>query len=71
MAAACFCQNTDSLQATKAAIQQQLGDLMEENGWGIMIFLYSLILTHGLAVIEREQDEPSATLMGAHGYCTQ
>ena len=44
---------------------------MERGGWGIVLLLVSLLLTHGPACTASEADDPSGALTAAHGYCTQ
>jgi ubiquitin carboxyl-terminal hydrolase MINDY-3/4 len=44
---------------------------MEQEGWGIVLLLASVLLTHGPATIESEMDDPSTGLSAVHGYCTQ
>eukprot|EP01116_Phalansterium_solitarium_P013108 TRINITY_DN3005_c0_g1_i3.p1 TRINITY_DN3005_c0_g1~~TRINITY_DN3005_c0_g1_i3.p1 ORF type:complete len:526 (+),score=159.39 TRINITY_DN3005_c0_g1_i3:173-1579(+) len=41
------------------------------HGNGILQFLYSLCLTHGINNIIEEMDDAKNTLVGRHGYCTQ
>ena len=39
---------------------------------GLVLFLYSVILTHGIETVRAEMDDPAGTsLIGRHGYCTQ
>jgi len=38
---------------------------------GLVLFLYSVILTHGIENIRNSMDDPRGTLIGCHGYCTQ
>jgi hypothetical protein len=45
--------------------------LQEEDGWGIVLFLYSLVLSNGLERVVATLDDPTISLMGMHGYCTQ
>lgn len=37
----------------------------------VISFLYSAILTRGLANVTRDMDSPDLPLIGAHGYCSQ
>ncbi len=43
----------------------------DRGGWGILLLLYSVLLSHGLGNVRADMDEPSNALMGMHGYCTQ
>jgi len=47
--------------------------LFRPSGCGVLLFLYSLVWTRGIAGIrDRDVDDPSTGVMiGAHGYCTQ
>lgn len=38
---------------------------------GLALFLYSVVLTHGIESIKADFDDPATTLIGRHGYCTQ
>ena len=39
---------------------------------GLVLFLYSVVLTHGFETVRAEMDDPAGTsLIGRHGYCTQ
>lgn len=44
---------------------------MEQNGWGVVLLVLSLMLTRSVHVVKSDMDEPSNSLMGMHGYCTQ
>ena len=43
----------------------------ESRGLGCILLLYSAILSRTVEKVRRDMDEPTSTLMGAHGYCTQ
>jgi hypothetical protein len=38
---------------------------------GVVLFLYSVMLSRGLPAIERERDHESLSLIAAYGYCAQ
>lgn len=42
-----------------------------ENGFGVLMFLYSAILTRGIQTIRSDMDDANGKLIGMHGYCTQ
>ncbi|EFJ40624.1 hypothetical protein VOLCADRAFT_69278 [Volvox carteri f. nagariensis] len=44
---------------------------MSEDGWGVVLFVMSLALSRGVDNVRADMDEPSNSLMGMHGYCTQ
>uniref|UniRef100_A0A7S0WEH1 Probable ubiquitin carboxyl-terminal hydrolase MINDY-4 n=1 Tax=Pyramimonas obovata TaxID=1411642 RepID=A0A7S0WEH1_9CHLO len=60
-----------SLEEAQGAVRSCLGVWMEQDGWGLLLFLYSLVLSRGIQNIKGDMDEPNNSLMGAHGYCTQ
>jgi len=61
-----------SVAEAERAVSATLPLLMEEDGWGIIMFLFSLVLSHGgVDQVKKDMDEPDNTLMGMHGYCTQ
>mmetsp|Transcript_30963 Transcript_30963/g.100864 ORF Transcript_30963/g.100864 Transcript_30963/m.100864 type:complete len:586 (-) Transcript_30963:198-1955(-) len=60
-----------SLSLLEEAVRGCAGLYMEQEGHGIMMFLFSLLLTRGIGAIKEDMDEPETGLMGAHGYCTQ
>lgn len=39
-------------------------------GWGLLLLLYSLLLTRGSDVIRQDMDDPSSCLVDHHGYCS-
>ncbi|XP_066912043.1 probable ubiquitin carboxyl-terminal hydrolase MINDY-4 [Clytia hemisphaerica] len=38
---------------------------------GIVLFLYSVVLTYGIKNVKNSTDDEKLTLIGCHGYCTQ
>lgn len=53
------------------AVRRALGQLQEPDGWGVVLFLFSLCLSAGLDAINKDMDDNTGNLMGQHGYCTQ
>ncbi|TPX49613.1 hypothetical protein SeLEV6574_g01358 [Synchytrium endobioticum] len=41
------------------------------NRYGILLFLYSVVMSRGPSVIASEMDEPDCRMIGKYGYCTQ
>lgn len=60
-----------SLNDLQALVQQSFSQYTEPTGWGICLFLASLLLTRTPAQVRADMDEPSNSLMANHGYCTQ
>jgi hypothetical protein len=52
------------------AVKSCIGVLMRPDGPGVVLLLYSLMLTRGLAMVQRDADWPTP-LIGANGYCQQ
>ncbi|KAI8905935.1 hypothetical protein EDD86DRAFT_180181, partial [Gorgonomyces haynaldii] len=53
-------------------LEQHLGQFQTlETYHGLIQFLVSVILTRGIQTIQKDMDQPTCTLMGRHGYCTQ
>ena len=60
-----------SLDATERFLQTHSAAYTGERGCGLVLFLYSLVLTRGLSAVAADCDYPASTLIGAHFYCTQ
>jgi hypothetical protein len=59
-----------SLAAVRNFFAVNLASFMAPQGSGVVLFLYSVILTRGVENIESDRDE-ATSLIGAHSYCTQ
>lgn len=58
----------------KNLIMNNMKMWMKPNGQGavgVVVFVYSLLLTRGVATIKKDMDMEGTTLIGSHGYCTQ
>ncbi|KAA6429131.1 MAG: hypothetical protein FRX49_00527 [Trebouxia sp. A1-2] len=55
----------------EAAFHSQLGQFQEPYGYGLLLLLFSLLLTHGIRQTKADMDEPDTCLIAAHGYCSQ
>eukprot|EP00873_Tetraselmis_striata_P042396 jgi/Tetstr1/462660/TSEL_000688.t1 len=53
------------------AILGNMAQLAEEDGYGLILFLFSLLLTRGIDAVRGDMDVADTSLMAAHGYCTQ
>jgi len=53
------------------AIMASIRQFMEEDGYGLILFLFSLMLTRGISSVREDMDVPDNSMMAAHGYCTQ
>lgn len=60
-----------SREDLRAFFQANLATYMAEDKWGVVLLVYCVILSRGIANIGRDKDYDDATLIGAHGYCTQ
>ncbi|DBA94980.1 TPA: hypothetical protein ACH3X1_002505 [Trebouxia sp. C0004] len=55
----------------EAAFQSQLWQFQEPHSYGLLLLLFSLLLTHGVRQTKADMDEPDTCLIAAHGYCSQ
>jgi len=60
-----------SYQDLKSFLFSQINLFMNPMGPGCVLFLYSALLSRGLDAIDGDMDDTSASMIGAHGYCTQ
>ncbi|GLI71744.1 hypothetical protein VaNZ11_017059 [Volvox africanus] len=60
-----------SKEALLDLVRSSLSVLMSEDGWGVVLLVMSLVLSRGVDNVRADMDEPSNSLMGMHGYCTQ
>ena len=55
-----------------AYLRKHTNDFMSDTRPSCITFVYSAILTRGIAKVRSDMDDPKrGRLMGAHGYCTQ
>lgn len=52
-------------------LKSQLASFAVVDGCGVILLLYSVILSIGVETIQAQMDRKETTLIGAHGYCTQ
>jgi len=52
-------------------LANRISQIMDRDGGGIIMLLYSLILTRGCTRVRDDMDDPKSTLIAAHGYCAQ
>jgi len=71
MLRSCKYSRPRSLDATEDAVRASLAQLQQPDGWGIVLFLFSLMMSAGIESVNSNMDDPSGNMMGAHGYCTQ
>ena len=64
------CTECTSLDAVREAVQAGAGAFVRERGPGVAMLLYSLLLTRGIAMVQRDADFP-ASLIAPNGYCAQ
>eukprot|EP00741_Cyanophora_paradoxa_P000404 tig00000404_g395.t1 len=63
--------DVSGVDALRALLASRLGQIQYRSGCGVVMVLYSAILTRGVANIRKDMDMSDATLIGSHGYCTQ
>ncbi|GMH36080.1 hypothetical protein BSKO_03948 [Bryopsis sp. KO-2023] len=56
---------------TKEKLANRISHYVDHDGWGIVLFLFSVILTKGVDNIKSEMDDAGVCLTGEHGYCSQ
>ena len=54
-----------------AAVEAALDGWAAPQGHGLLLFVLSAVLSRGAEAIAGDMDDPAATLVAAHGYCTQ
>ncbi|KAI0239281.1 putative ubiquitin carboxyl-terminal hydrolase MINDY-4 [Lamellibrachia satsuma] len=54
-----------------AFVQMNIRQFELDGSSGVVLALYSAILSCTVEQVKSDMDEPSSKLMGAHGYCTQ
>lgn len=52
-------------------LKSHLASFAVVDGCGVILLLYSVILSIGVETIQAQMDRKETTLIGAHGYCTQ
>lgn len=61
----------NSVADLQGAIRANLGAFTERNGCGVLLFMYSAILTRGIENVRSDMDVPEAALLAPHKYCSQ
>ena len=60
-----------SLEAVERWFAQNAAAYVGERGCGLVLLLYSLVLSRGVGVVGGDCDYSGSTLIGQHAYCTQ
>jgi len=60
-----------SRQAVRAFLEARAPAFCKPGGSGVVLFVYSLLLTRGLDATRLQMDSPTAPLIDRRGYCTQ
>eukprot|EP00043_Microstomoeca_roanoka_P012315 m.118681 g.118681 ORF g.118681 m.118681 type:complete len:592 (-) comp15455_c0_seq2:2112-3887(-) len=55
----------------RRAVKANLSQFTAEGAPGVILLLYSAVLTRGLSSIREDMDEEGSKLIGSHCYCTQ
>lgn len=61
----------NSVTDLQNAIRANLGAFTERNGCGVLLFMYSAILTRGIENVRSDMDVPETALLAPHKYCSQ
>jgi len=61
----------NSVADLQAAIRANLSAFAERNGCGVLLLVYSAILTRGVANVRSDMDVPDTALLAPHKYCSQ
>ena len=61
----------DSLSSVQLCLQQHRSAFCGESGCGLLLLLFSLVLSRGLSQCSEDFDQPECSLIGRHHYCTQ
>lgn len=60
-----------SSESLHSFLSQNITQFESDKSSGCILLLYSAILSRSIQKVISDMDEPTNTLMGAHGYCTQ
>ncbi|KAJ7319204.1 hypothetical protein OS493_036367 [Desmophyllum pertusum] len=60
-----------SSESLHSFLSQNITQFESDKSSGCILLLYSVILSRSIQTVISDMDEPTNTLMGAHGYCTQ
>jgi len=60
--------NVEDIQRT---LRANLSTFMERNGCGVLLLVYSAILTRGVENVRADMDAPDTALLAPHKYCSQ
>ncbi|KAK9817208.1 hypothetical protein WJX72_011077 [[Myrmecia] bisecta] len=52
------------------AVRALLPQYMQADGYGLLLLLFSVVLSHSVRQIQAERDEPESALIARHGYCS-
>lgn len=61
----------NSVTDLQNTIRANLGAFTERNGCGVLLFMYSAILTRGIDNVRSDMDVPETALLAPHKYCSQ
>jgi len=55
----------------KQFLTNHIAPFCQPRGHGVVLFLYSILLSRGIDRVRQDMDLEGNTLIGSHGYCTQ
>ena len=61
----------NGIAGAECVLDSLKGQLQERKGYGLLTFLFSVLITRGPSTISEDMDDPSCGLVGGYGYCTQ
>ncbi|KAK9817016.1 hypothetical protein WJX72_008347 [[Myrmecia] bisecta] len=64
------CRRFSSREALAEAVRALLPQYMQADGYGLLLLLFSVVLSHNVRQIQAERDEPESALIARHGYCS-
>eukprot|EP01050_Picozoa_sp_SAG11_P024633 SAG11_NODE_5309_length_1600_cov_1.459027_1_plen_319_part_10 len=51
--------------------RRAMGALCEPGGCGVLLFMVSALLSHGVEAVRNDMDDGDASMIGGHSYCSQ
>ena len=65
------CVNVETFADLRSCLEANYRTFASLEGCGVILLVYSAVLTAGIDAIKGMMDHTEATLIGGHGYCTQ
>jgi hypothetical protein len=58
------------VRPAQVLVKAALPQWCQRKGWGLLLLLYSLLLTRGCSVVAADMDEAGVPLVDGLGYCS-